>query len=175
MACSSRIVTLCAVLFSFTPLATFGTLVDPSALGDRILKYLHARNLAMQISAPKIVTTTILGTRSVNFNNPDLTLRAAATQGYNVLILNAHNASGSSGFASAWENALQTNPDTLNKALVDIHDQGSVVLLGAFGDPSTPYATDATEYGTAAAQWALENNLDGLDFTPPPLSRGDSG
>lgn len=84
----------------------------------------------------------------------------------------AHNASGVSQFAGAWETALAARPDAILADLTYAHDAGAVVLLGAFGNTLDPYSSDAVAYGTAAATWALNNSLDGLDFTPPPLSQG---
>ena len=56
--------------------------------------------------------------------------------------------------------------------LLQVHNLGAVVLLGAFGDPSEPYTHDPQEYGASAAQWVIDNRFDGIDFTPPPLSQG---
>ena len=84
----------------------------------------------------------------------------------------AHNASGVSQFAGAWEAALAARPDAVLADLTYAHNAGAVVLLGAFGNTLDPYGSDAVAYGTAAAAWALNNSLDGLDFTPPPLSQG---
>ncbi len=71
----------------------------------------------------------------------------------------------SSGGALDYAKAFSTVSPALRNATIGyLHAMGTVVLVSAGGSWELPYTLNATAYGIAVATWALQNDLDGVDF-----------
>lgn len=49
---------------------------------------------------------------------------------------------------------------------------GAMVMVAQGGATDSPYSNNASELGTRVAQWAVDNNLDGVDFDLENLGPG---
>jgi len=101
------------------------------------------------------------------------TIMSAVDQGFNVINIAFYmSAAGAVDMCLEWQSVSQSQQiSTMEYA----HAAGAVVLVSAGGSTDYPYdnyPTDPAGYGTAVANWALQNNLDGIDFDLENLSVG---
>ena len=82
--------------------------------------------------------------------------------GFNVILLAFFLSNAGPG---AFDAALvwQQVPQNVQKStMAYAHSKGAIVVVSAGGETDKPYLTyTGTQYGTAAANWAVANNLDG--------------
>jgi len=98
----------------------------------------------------------------INWNNPAQTVLDASNAGFNVIILAFWlSASGATDMAQAWAGVDQ---GTQQSTMQTIHNNGGIVLVSFGGSTDNPYGRDASTLGTNVANWAVQNNLDGVDF-----------
>jgi hypothetical protein len=101
--------------------------------------------------------------RDLDWEQPDNTILAALAAGFNYISVTFLESGGTpTGFAEAWDDL-----DSASRAacVAQVHAQGGVVMLRAGGSDDTDwYGMDATTYGTQSAQWAVDHQLDGVDF-----------
>ena len=110
------------------------------------------------ISLPKAV---YIDWENINWNNPEQTLLAASDAGFNVIILAFYLSSGVTDFGQAWEGVpTATKQSTMNT----IHQRGQIALISFGGSTDNPYRYEPTQLGQTVANWALSNQLDGVDF-----------
>jgi len=85
-----------------------------------------------------------------------------ADAGYNLILL-AFHVSGRPQYASSvWQGLGATTQKTV---ATYIHNKGGRIVVSAGGAEDVPYgSTSGTAYGTAVANFAKSNNLDGVDF-----------
>jgi len=112
--------------------------------------------------------------QGINWGSPQTTLTSAVSSGFNVVIISFLLLSGATDMALAWQGVDQ---QTQQQTMQTVHQQGGVVLVSAGGSSEIPYGQiDGWSYGQKAAQWATQNNLDGVDFDMenfgPPLIAG---
>jgi len=98
----------------------------------------------------------------INWNAPEQTVLAASNAGFNVIILAFWlSATGATDMAQAWAGVDQ---NTQQQTMQTIHNNGGIVLVSFGGSTDTPYGRDAYTLGTNVGNWAVQNNLDGVDF-----------
>src|SRR5262245_23762458 len=105
-----------------------------------------------------------------DWNNIDQSINSMVDMGYNVVNLAFYIYSGSSpsptpgpaDAAMAW--SLLT-PARQLACVQRCHSKGASVLVSAGGSTEfSPYTTPARTYAQAVCQWAVANNLDGVDY-----------
>jgi hypothetical protein len=149
-----------------------------TSLGQRILDYLHGRGEALNITAPAPVKSFYIDYRDLSWSNPEVTVRRMVDGGVNVVLLAFWlGGIGAVDAAGAWGGVPKA---TQAATIAYAHSKGAVVLVSAGGATDAPYNTiPAATYGAGVAQWAVDNNLDGVDadfenfdygVTYPPLS-----
>jgi chitinase len=134
------------------------------------LNYLHSRGEALHIQKPLPVKATYIDWADVNWNAPQDNLRTICTAGYNVIIMAFYlSGSGPTDMAQAWAgvgNATQAS------TMVQLHREGCIALVSFGGSTDSPYSGDPRALGNKVSQWALANNLDGVDFDLENLDPG---
>ena len=124
--------------------------------------------------------------RDIDWATIGNTVRQAVDSGYDTINLAFYIQSGTSpqdipgpadaAFAwgltseapgSTW--TLQDRIDTVNYA----HANGAIILVSGGGaTDTTPYNVDPTTYATNVCTWAVDNNLDGVDFDLEHIQTG---
>jgi len=111
--------------------------------------------------------------KNINWNAPQDTVLAAFNSGWNVIILSFWlSGSGAADMAVAWQGVpAATQQSTINT----IHSKGGVVLVSVGGSTDSPFSRSANSVGEAAAKWAKDNHLDGVDFDLENFGPGFKG
>lgn len=123
------------------------------------------------ISVPHPIKTVYIDWRDINWNAPDQTVTSAVDGGFNVVVLAFFMGGAATDMLQAWGGL----PASTQQAAVSYaHSKGAIVMLTAGGSSEEPYMGDPTEYGTAAAKYAVAANLDGVDFDLENLSQNCS-
>jgi len=108
--------------------------------------------------------------RNVNWNNPEQTVLAAVTTGFNVVILAFYlSGSGAADMALAWQGVPAATKQSTMQA---VHSRGAVVLVSMGGATDSPYGRDPSSLGQQVGNWARTNYLDGVDFDLEDLQPG---
>ena len=108
--------------------------------------------------------------RDVDWNNAGLCIRQAVDGGYNVVIMAFWLFSGPADLALVW---TQSTPAAQQATVAYLHARNAVLLVSLAGSTESPYAAvSGAAYGVAAATWALQNGLDGVDFDMENLGPG---
>eukprot|EP01103_Thecamoeba_quadrilineata_P003252 TRINITY_DN13049_c0_g1_i1.p1 TRINITY_DN13049_c0_g1~~TRINITY_DN13049_c0_g1_i1.p1 ORF type:complete len:340 (+),score=64.76 TRINITY_DN13049_c0_g1_i1:44-1021(+) len=108
--------------------------------------------------------------QGINWNAPQQTVQQAVQAGFNVIILSFLLGSGPADMAEAWTQVSQSDQQS---TIQQAHQAGAIVMVSAGGSTDSPYSTfSGSQYGTNAATWAQDNNLDGVDFDMENLNQG---
>lgn len=108
--------------------------------------------------------------RDIDWANIGNTVRQAVDSGYDTINLAFYIQSGTSpepipgpaDAAFAWG---QLSPAQQVATINYAHANGATVLVSGGGaTDTTPYDVDPTTYATSVCNWAVDNNLDGVDF-----------
>ncbi len=136
--------------------------------GQRIAEYLDStrskilnRSSFLPVSALYILNNGGMPLQKV--------LNNSANDGFNVVFLSFYTSGGPVGACAAWSSLA---PDVQKAEVEAAHTKGVVIMVAVGGSTETPYAGDASAYGTQAAIWAQNNHLDGLDFDLENLNVG---
>ena len=121
------------------------------------------------MTAPPPIKAVYIDWRDVNWDAPEATVKAAVDAGYNVLYLAFYLSNSATDMLLAWAGVSSTKRAT---TVAYAHARGAVVMLSAGGATETPYALNATQYGSVVAAYALKYNLDGVDFDLENLNGG---
>lgn len=115
---------------------------------------------ALQISGP--VKAIYIDYQGINWSAPAGTVKQAADAGFNLIILSFYLMAGPADMAIAWQGvSSEDQKDAVNY----VHSKGGRVLISAGGATDAPYAQiSGWDFGTKVAEWAVEHNLDGVDF-----------
>lgn len=150
--------------------ATCAMAAEPTSAGAKLLAYLHGRGEALHIAQPQPVKAVYMDWRDVDWTHPQNNLVQMANASFNVLIVCFYlSSTGPADFLQAWEGV---DAATQNATMAYVHSQGAVVLASAGGATDEPFTKDAATFGKAAAQWAVDNQLDGVDFDLENLAPG---
>lgn len=84
---------------------------------------------------------------------------SVARSGCNVAVLAFHVFDGPVGYLREW---AALDAATQRESVAYAHSRGTVLMLTAVGDAAT--SPNATNFGSVAAQFAVDNHLDGVDF-----------
>jgi len=99
--------------------------------------------------------------KNIDWNNPANTVLNAIQVGYNVIILAFYLSSGPADMAIAWQGVPSgTQQSTAQQA----HAKNAIILVSFGGATDDPYRKDPIALGAQVAKWAVDNNLDGVDF-----------
>eukprot|EP01087_Luapelamoeba_hula_P009078 TRINITY_DN231_c1_g1_i1.p1 TRINITY_DN231_c1_g1~~TRINITY_DN231_c1_g1_i1.p1 ORF type:complete len:321 (+),score=53.23 TRINITY_DN231_c1_g1_i1:182-1144(+) len=108
--------------------------------------------------------------RAINWNAPQNTVTQAVDGGYNVVIIAFYLLNGPTDMAQAWASVSKGNQQ---QAMNYAHSKGAKVMVSAGGSTESPYGqVSGYGYGQRVAQWAVDNNLDGVDFDMENLRPG---
>lgn len=130
----------------------------------------HKQPEPAKIVAP--IKAVYLGYSDLNPNDFGTTVRQAVDYGYNLILLAfwIRESTGVDPYSAAYYWSL-LSPSTQQSVVEYAHSKGANIIVSvggsSYGNGSIP--TDYTlgggaAYGTAAANFALENNLDGIDL-----------
>eukprot|EP00475_Leptophrys_vorax_P023967 TRINITY_DN3298_c0_g1_i1.p1 TRINITY_DN3298_c0_g1~~TRINITY_DN3298_c0_g1_i1.p1 ORF type:complete len:322 (-),score=77.99 TRINITY_DN3298_c0_g1_i1:69-1034(-) len=112
---------------------------------------------------------------NINWNDFGSTVKSVSDSGYNVMI-NAFFLPSSDNAAQATADsaqAWQMMGTAAQKSTVDyVHSKGGCVLLSIGGATSFPFSIDGASVGRTAAQYALAQNYDGVDFDIENIAKG---
>jgi len=87
-------------------------------------------------------------------------IKSIADSGYNLIVL-AFFVSGKPLDAAGVWGGISNRSDIVNY----LHSKNAKIIVSAGGSTDTPYSsTTGANYGTAVANWAKANDLDGVDF-----------
>eukprot|EP00026_Physarum_polycephalum_P013920 Phypoly_transcript_14380.p1 GENE.Phypoly_transcript_14380~~Phypoly_transcript_14380.p1 ORF type:complete len:310 (-),score=55.62 Phypoly_transcript_14380:67-972(-) len=106
----------------------------------------------------------------IDWDNPSATFKQVIDSGYNLLVL-AFLVSGQQyDAAAAWD---QIGSSGQQSTIAYAHSKGARIIVSAGGDTDLPYSSfTGAAYGTAAAQWAKQRYLDGVDFDLENINLG---
>ncbi len=105
-----------------------------------------------------------------DWNKPEQTILAASAAGFNVINLAFYlSATGPTDAAVAWQGLSSA---TKTATMQTVHSAGGVVLVSLGGSTDHPYDQDPTQLGQRVAQWALDQQLDGVDFDLESIQPG---
>jgi len=108
-----------------------------------------------------------------SWSDPASSFRSIVDAGYNLVILAFLVSGAPYDAASAW---LGMGSTAQLATISYAHTHNARIIVSAGGSTDTPYnAQTGTQYGTAAANWAVANNLDGLDFDLENFGSGFTG
>lgn len=156
-----------AALFAAALLSRAAARLPP---GERILSYLHARGEARHITAPRPVVATYIDYRDINWQHVDLTVGAAVSGGFNVIILAFDLTTGPTDMLEGW---AQLDASVRNATLATAHAAGAVILLSAGGASEEPYArVGGAAYGGVVGETVSKLGLDGADFDLENIAPG---
>ena len=137
-----------------------------------MLDYLHKRYEGLSWVSPWPWKVIYIDTDGVNYNNPPSAIIDAVNGGATVIVLSFYTVLyGPVDMAAAWASA---DPSARNAAIAYAHNAGAVVLVSAGGATDIPYNTDPIAFGAAAATFAVNYGLDGLDMDLENLGPGAS-
>jgi len=99
----------------------------------------------------------------INWNDFGSTVRSAADAGYNVLIMSFYIGTAHAAYDSAevWQSI---GAAAQQSALSYVHSKGACVLLSVGGATDAPFSLDPASLGAEVAQYALNQQYDGIDF-----------
>jgi len=97
-----------------------------------------------------------------NYNNPASSFEGIVAEGYNYVLL-AFLVSGQPYDAvQSWSTV---SPSQQQSTISWFHSKNARLVVSAGGSTDTPYGSfSGTQYGTTAANWAVSQHLDGVDF-----------
>ena len=133
------------------------------------MNYLQSLNDSTDTVTAPPVKAVYIDWRDVDWNKPDVTLKAAVDAGFNVIFLAFYLLTGATDFAQAW--ASLPAADRL-ASMQYAHSKGAVVLLTVAGSTVSPYYLNATSYATTISRYALAFNYDGVDYDLENLEWG---
>jgi len=111
-------------------------------------------------SAP--INVVYIDTRGYPSGEPEVAILNALQGGYNVVNLAFFTTDGPRDMAVEWSRLTQAKQQ---QVMSQVHAGGGLVLISAGGAFDVPYLKmDGKTYGTMAANYAIHNNLDGVDF-----------
>jgi chitinase len=100
--------------------------------------------------------------RGIDWAAPQNNVIQAVDAGFNIIILAFYLLDAPADMAQAWQGVAQS--DQL-AAIEYAHNSGALVMVSAGGATVSPYTQiSGSDYGQRVAEWALQNNLDGVDF-----------
>lgn len=114
------------------------------------------------------IRAAYIDSRDVVFSRPDLAIRRAVAQGFNVIFISFVRPSAGAvsivDACEAWEAAFSSlGRAAIAATVASAHANGTVLLASAGGSTETPYGlVDAAWYGRFVTQWAQANLLDGV-------------
>lgn len=109
--------------------------------------------------------------RGFDWNDPTPQIKQAIDIGYNVINLAFYLSDlGAYDIALVWQNLTQSKKiETINYA----HARGAKILVSAGGSTdSAVYNKNPVEYAQRVCQWAIDNNLDGVDYDLEQIDPG---
>lgn len=149
-------------------LAAAAAALAATATGVASLPTLAPR-LGPSLPRPTPVKQVYIDWRNINATAPASTVTAAVDAGYNVVAIAFLLVTGPADFAAAWESA---GAAVQAAAVAYAHAAGAVVVVSCGGVTDVPYTMAAADYGAYVANWALDNNLDGVDLDLEGLGSG---
>jgi len=96
-----------------------------------------------------------------DWNNPENTMKAACDAGYNHIIMAFIVNGAAVDAAGAWQSIGSARQVA---AMNYLRGKGCKLMASCGGATETPYSGNAANYGTTAANFVKNNNLDGIDF-----------
>jgi hypothetical protein len=137
-------------------------------------------------NAPRSASNVSAQRRVIYIDQPDswyppeaeaATITAAVDAGFNVIILafwcsnGQQIPGGACDMCAAWERDV---PPQLQISTVQYaHSKGAIVMAAAGGATDYPWESlSGSNFGTLAANWAVRNNLDGVDFDVENYQQG---
>jgi len=98
----------------------------------------------------------------INWSDPSVTFKAVADAGYNYIVLAFLVSDTVWDAATAWS---QLTSAQKTSTITYLHNLNARIVVSAGGATDYPYDTmTGTAYGTFAANWAVAQGLDGVDF-----------
>jgi V8-like Glu-specific endopeptidase/chitinase len=117
---------------------------------------------AVPPSMPSPAKIIYIDWRAIDWNAPQNNVIQAVDAGYNIIILAFYLLDTPADIAQAWQGISQSDQQA---AVNYAHSKGAQVMVAAGGSTVSPYSQiSGSDYGQRVAQWALQNNLDGVDF-----------
>jgi len=103
-----------------------------------------------------------IDTRGYPSGEPEVAILAAIKGGYKVVNLAFFTTDGARDMAVEWARLTQQKQQ---EVMLQVHSEGGLVLISTGGGFDAPYLKmDGKTYGTTVANYAVHNNLDGVDF-----------
>lgn len=107
---------------------------------------------------------------SIDWNNPGNTIKQAVDAGFNIINLAFYIQNGPADMAFAWSNLDQSTQIEISNYA---HSKGAKILVSAGGaTDNTMYDKDPFQYAMTVCKWALDNNLDGVDYDLEDIQPG---
>jgi len=99
---------------------------------------------------------------NLNWNTPSVTFKAVVDSGYNLVILAFFVSGKAEDAAGLWGTMSAADQQS---TVAYAHSKNARIIVSAGGATDSPYSKfSGTQYGTAVANWAKANHLDGVDF-----------
>jgi hypothetical protein len=121
----------------------------------------HPHTTPQHLKSPDAIRKVIYIDAQVDWNVPSNTVKAAVDSGFNVILFAFYLEEGPFDFLLVWSRMSREQQAELVEYA---HERGAILGLSAGGSTSFPYGLGPVEYATRISTFAIENQLDLVDY-----------